>query len=566
MAATGDGGKDRARGDAAAPTDGATGRDRAPGPPSPADRAPAGSSTARHAATVAAGILASRLFGFVRQHFLARALGLSEAADAFNAAFRIPNFLQNLFGEGVLSASFIPVYARLLAEDDEEQATRVAAAVGALLAATTAVLVLVGLAATPLLVDAIAPGFTGATRELATNLVRILFPGAGLLVLSAWCLGILNSHQRFLLSYASPVAWNLAIIASLLLAPRDAAPADLARIAAYGSLAGSALQLVVQGPMVLRLLGRLPGSLARARDGVGAVLRSFGPVFVGRGVVQISAYVDTVIASFLPAGAVAALANAQVLAVLPVSLFGMSVSAAELPAMSRARGSADRIAGELRTRLDGGLRRIAFLVVPSAMAFAALGDVLASALFEAGRFTRADATWVWGILAGSAVGLLASTLGRLYASTFYALRDTRTPLRCAVVRVALTIALGILFALPLPRALGIDPRWGAAGLTASAGLAGWIELGLLRRALGRRIGPTGLAADYLARLWFAALLAAAAGWVARIALDAQPPLLRGAAVVGAFGPAYLAAAALLGIDEGRRLLDRLPGARRATRG
>src|SRR5262249_43182250 len=156
----------------------------------------------------------------------------------------------------------------------------------------------------------------------------------------------------------------------------------------------------------------------------------------------------------------AALTNAQTLYVLPVSLFGMSVSAAELPAMSSALGAEADVAGELRVRLDAGLRRIAFLVVPSAMAFAAIGDLLAAALFQSGRFTREDSVYVWGILAGSAVGLLASTLGRLYASTYYALRDTRTPLRFAVVRVLLTTALGLAFALPLPRLLGLDPKWG----------------------------------------------------------------------------------------------------------
>ncbi|MFM7737746.1 MAG: lipid II flippase MurJ, partial [Alphaproteobacteria bacterium] len=278
-----------------------------------------GSRTGRHAALVATGILASRLAGFVRQHFLARMLGLSDASDAFNAAFRIPNFLQNLFGEGVLSASFIPVYARLVGEGDEEEATRVAIAVGALLAACTSVIVLLGMAATPVLIDTIAPGFEGAKRELTIRLVRILFPGAGLLVLSAWCLGILNSHHRFLLSYAAPIAWNLAIVAALLLAGRSSDADRVATAAAWGSFAGSGLQMLVQLPAVAALLGRFKGSLREARGHVQTVLRNFLPVFVGRGVVQISAYVDTVIASLLPAGAVAALSSAQVLSILPVS-------------------------------------------------------------------------------------------------------------------------------------------------------------------------------------------------------------------------------------------------------
>src|SRR5262249_49370187 len=156
----------------------------------------------------------------------------------------------------------------------------------------------------------------------------------------------------------------------------------------------------------------------------------------------------------------------QTLYTLPVSLFGMAVSAAELPAMSSATGDEAQVAGYLRQRLDAGLRQIAFFIVPSAMAFLALGDVIAAGVFEGGKFDARYAVYVWGIVAGSAVGLLASTLGRLYSSTFYALRDTRTPLRFAVIRVALTTALGYLCALPLPRWLDIDPRWGVAGLTA----------------------------------------------------------------------------------------------------
>ncbi len=169
----------------------------------------------RHAFLVAAGIFLSRIAGLIRQRIFAHYFGNSDAADAFNAAFRIPNFLQNLFGEGVLSASFIPVYAGLLARKDDEEARRTAGAVASLLALTTSVLVLIGVLATPYLIDAIAPGFHGEKRELTIRLVRILFPGAGLLVFSAWCLGILNSHRRFFLSYTAPVIWNAAMIATL---------------------------------------------------------------------------------------------------------------------------------------------------------------------------------------------------------------------------------------------------------------------------------------------------------------------------------------------------------------
>jgi len=507
-------------------------------------------STGRHAFLVAAGILLSRLVGLVRQRVFSHYFGLlSDPADAFNQAFRIPNFLQNLFGEGVLSASFIPIYSRLLAEGDEEESGRLAGAIAAILALTASALVLLGVLATPLFVDIIAPGFHGAKRDLTIRIVRILFPGAGLLVISAWCLGILNSHRKFFVSYTAPVVWNFAMIGVLIgLGGRLAEP-SLAVALAWGSVAGSALQVGVQAPQVLRLARRLRIRLDTRSAHVRETLRNFVPVFISRGVVQISAFVDGMLASPLPTGAVTGLANAQTLYTLPVSLFGMSVSAAELPAMSSALGDEQQVAGYLRQRLNAGLRQIAFFIVPSAMAFLALGDVVAGLVFQSGKFTHANAVYVWGVLAGSAVGLLASTLGRLYSSTYYALRDTRTPLRFAVLRVALTTGLGYIGALRLPGWIGIDPRWGVAALTASAGVAGWVEFMLLRRALNRRIGRTGLPASLVARLWSAAFLAAAIAWGVKLAIGRRHPLMVGAAVLGMYGVAYLATTYWLRVEE-----------------
>src|SRR5437764_7884440 len=181
---------------------------------------------------------------------------------------RIPNFLQNLFGEGVLSASFIPVYARLRALGEDEEASDVADAIATLLALITAALVLLGVLATPFLIDAIAPGFEGAKRELTIRLVRIFFPGAGLLVMSAWCLGVLNSHRRFFLSYTAPVVWNIAIIAALVSFGKKVTQFDLAVVAAWASVVGSGLQFAVQLPTVLRLLHRLRPQLYLVSDQV----------------------------------------------------------------------------------------------------------------------------------------------------------------------------------------------------------------------------------------------------------------------------------------------------------
>lgn len=513
----------------------------------------------RGAATlIGAGILLSRIAGLVRQKVFAHYFSTSLAADAFSAAFRIPNMLQNLFGEGVLSAAFIPAYTGLLARKSDEDANRLAGAVISALALVAALLVLLGVLFAPLLVGLIAPGFTGEKQELTVRLTQIFFPGAALLVFSAWCLGILNSHRRFFLSYTAPVVWNLVMVAALIGYGPGTAQPRLAVILAWASVAGSALQFAVQLPLVMRLAKGVRANLDFKSANAQGVFRSFVPVFIGRGVVQISAFIDSFIASWLPTGAVAIVSYAQVLYTLPVGLFGMAVSAAELPAMSSALGTAEEVAAYLRGRLDGGLERIAFFIIPSAVAFLALGDVVAGVLFQSGRFTHSDTIWVWQVLAGSTIGLLAATWGRLYSSTFYALRDTQTPLRFAIARVALNLALGAFMALYLPGKLGIDPRIGVAGLTAASGMAAWVEFYLLRRALTARIGRTSLAPTYTLRLWLAALVAAAIAWGIKVQLEGGGHTVWiGLAVLAAYGVAYVLITTLLGVREAMAMTSRV---------
>lgn len=494
----------------------------------------------------------SRLLGLVRDRVFAHYLGNSDVADAFRAAFRIPNFLQNLFGEGVLSASFIPVYARLRAEGKDEEASEVAEAIFAILLLLTSVLVLLGILAAPWLIDAIAPGFHGEKRALVIQLVQILFPGAALLVLSAWCLGVLNSHRKFLLSYAAPVIWNVTMIAAFLWNGGRQGQRSLAIVIAFASVVGSGLQFAVQVPSVLRLLWPLALRIQLRSASVRTIVRNFFPVFLSRGVVQISAYLDSLIASFLPTGAVSALAYAQTVNSLPVSLFGMAISAAELPAMSSTLGTTEEIAETLRRRLGQGLQNIAYFVIPSAVAFILLGDVIVATIYRSGKFTAADVTFVWSVLAGSGVGLLASTSGRLYSSAFYALRNTRTPLIFALIRVGLTVMLGYFFALPLPKLLGVDRHWGAAGLTFSAGLAGWVEFALLRRGLHQRIGVVPEARARTAKLWGAAILAAMIGYGVKRVLPVPPghfsSLILGVVVLPLFGVLYLLFSRVFGVE------------------
>jgi putative peptidoglycan lipid II flippase len=458
----------------------------------------------------------------------------------------------------VLSASFIPVYTRLRAEGREAEARRLAGAVFGILAAFVAVLVALGVTFTPWLVDVLAPGFSGERRELTITLARILFPGVGLLVLSAWCLSILNSHRKFFLSYAAPVVWNLAIIAATLLAGTGRGLEHIVVMAAWGAVAGSLLQFLVQLPAVLRLTRGLSVSLDVRGPEVRSVFATFAPAFLTRGVSQISAFIDGILASFLPYGAVTALANAQTLYTLPVSLFGMSIAAAELPELAEAAVGGEAAHGALRDRLETAMRRVAFFIVPTVVAFAALGQVVAALFFQTGRFSGDDAEYVWLILAGSTIGLLAGTLGRLYSSAFYALADTRTPLRYAAIRLVLSAGLGFFAAVKLPGLLGLESIYGAVGITAAGGLVAWAEFMLLRSSLARRIGPTSIGLGYLARLWGPALAGGAVGsLILGQVRDSVGPIPRAALVLTPFAIIYLVGTALLQVPVARGLIDRL---------
>lgn len=460
---------------------------------------------------VAAGILLSRASGLVRQRVFAHYLGSGMVAGVFNAALRIPNLLQNLLGEGVLSSSFIPVYAHLLARGERDEADHVAGAVGGLLAAVTAVLVAIGMLATPLVVRIITPGLSAVEHAMAVRLVRVLFPATGTLVLSAWCLGVLNSHRRFFLSYAAPVVMNAAVVTVLMVQGGRVGEARLALMVSWGYFGGAVLQVLVQAPAALALLGRVRISVRASRASVWTVLHNFGPAVVGRGVVQISAFLDTVYASYVGTRGLAAMGYQQVLYLLPISLFGMAISASELPAMSSIVGSPEAVAEKLRGRLAAALPRLAFYVVPSAAGFLLLGDVVAGALFQTGAQNPADTRYLWLVLMGSTVGLVAAAMARLYASAFYALKDTRTPLGFASVRLAVTAGLAWYSAVKMPGVLGVPREIGLVGITATTGVAAWLEYALLRRALAARIGRVGLAPSALLRLWASAIAAGGAG-------------------------------------------------------
>ena len=559
-----------------------------PGPDSPT--AAVGASR-RNSALVASGILLSRLSGLVREKLLGFFLGSGIGVEAFRTALRIPNLMQNLLGEGVLSASFIPVYARLLEEGREEEAGRVAGAVAGLLALVAGTLVVAGVVFARPITSVIALGFPEGSQkfELTVTLVRIITPGIGFLVLSAWCLGVLNSHRKFFLSYVAPVLWNAAMITALVVFGLRGADVDttLPVALAWGTFVGGALQFAVQLPAVIGVSRGLRPSLDVARPGVKRVLSAFGPVVTGRGVVQLSAYIDTIIASFLATGAIAALGFAQTLYVLPVSLFGMSVAAAELPELS-AMDHADR--RSMRRRLDEGLARIVFFVAPTVVGFVLIGDLIVGLLYQGGEFGPRATVQVWAVLAAYSLGLLASTSARLLQSALYGVGDPRTPAKLAAVRVVVSAGLGLLLMLQLDQFHVTSPqqieqigelpsftvaseglrgaeenlfRLGAAGLALAAAVAAWLEYGLLLRAVRARFGDVRFLGLHLRRILMASGVAALVALGVRVVLAGLSPWVAGPLGIAVVGGVYLLVAWRLDLPEvaaaARILRNRLGG-------
>lgn len=541
-----------------------------PPPPPPIQPPAAGRGGA---AFIALGILASRLIGFVRERAMAHYFGVGPHADVFRAALRAPNAIQNLLGEGTLSAAFIPLYTRMIHEGREEEAGRFAGAVFGLLLTVAGGLSLLGVLLARPIVAILSMGFlddTGAVDryELAVAAVRIIFPMTGFLVLSVWALGILNSHRKFLVPYLAPVAWNAAIIAALVWVGRTSGGsvpslATLDRLlfaACWGALAGGFLQFLVQLPVVARVLRGFRLSFSTRVTGMPEALRSFAPVLAGRGVVQLAGYLDQFLASFLAAGAVGVLGYAQMPYMLPISLFGMSVAAAELPELARLGAKP----AELAPRVRRSLRQMAFLNVPTFVGYLAFGILIIGLLYRTGSFTAADQWLVYLVLCGYTLGLLATTSSRLLQNTFYALGETAVPARIAAWRVGLSAAIAIPLMLLLDRvpvaALlpdlppnlppeGSALRLGAVGLALASGAGAWFELWRLQRELGRRGAAGAVPWKETSRLLLLAALAALAAAGIWSVLPQLHVVVMALAVVGSFGLMYLGLAWRLAPEE-----------------
>jgi putative peptidoglycan lipid II flippase len=518
------------RGDPVTPTPESTPRDRSP--------------------TVQAAIFLSRIAGFARDRALSHFFGASVHADAWRAAMRLPNLLQNLLGEGTLNSSFTPVLSEMAAQRKTEAGRALAGAVLGLLLLTAGVVVLLGVIFAGPLVQILFPGFDEAQQGRTAGLVRLFFPMTGLLALSAWTIGILNSRRDYFLPYAAPVLWNLAIIGAFVLGGWALGWSEdrLLQFAGVGALVGGALQFGIQLPRVLRGMGPIRPSVSLQPEGVREVIRRFLPALAGRGAVNLGSYAEFFLASFLAAGAVATLGYAQTLYLLPIALFGMSVAIVQLPELSAARAVEIPI-----HRLEGALFRVSYFTVPSAAVYLVLGAPVVASIYQTGAFGPAEVHVTGLVLGAYALGIWPSAQSRVLNSAFQSLGDTRTPAWIALARVLSAVGVGAVLMLRLDAiTLGNGLALGAVGLALGSAVGGWVEWTLLNRRLARRFGTSvRWRSGALTGVCMAAALAVATGWglgkaVESGRLPALHPILHGLMLLGPTGAVYLGVTLMMG--------------------
>ena len=455
----------------------------------------------------AAGIGLSRFSGVARSVLVTNILGIGLIGDAFAAAQRVPNILQNLFGEGALSAAFVPEYSRLL-ESDPKEAGKLAGGILSFLLCLVAGLTAVAFLATEPITRSIAWGFTGERFDLTVQLVRIIILGTAVLVMSAWCLAILNSHGRFFLGYAAPVAWNICqIIVLIVLAISEVTGSTAAEALAWALVIGSLIQVLIQIPTVLRGNRNIRFNLLWKEPSTALVLRRFVPAVAGRGALQLSSFMDLALASLLSIGAASALAAAQAIYLLPVALIATSIVAVELPELSRSPDTAT-----IHERVNKRLLQMLWLVGPILALYFAAGAPIADFLFNLGGLRNSidpgDLTVIGFALGAYALGLPALLSSRLLQSVCFSTGDTTTPSRIALARVLLSAGLGLVLMFqfeqvvvinqtlvgfgdwnfvwgPLPdaarNAQQLPPRLGPVGLALGSAIGAWFEFWWLRK-------------------------------------------------------------------------------------
>ncbi len=413
----------------------------------------------------------SRILGFIRDVLTAIILGAGPLADAFIVALKLPNLFRRVTAEGAFSVSFVPMYSRKLHQDGAAAAEDFASNAFAVMFTLLTPFVLLAMAAMPIVIKLIAPGFTvGEERyDLAVELTRVTFPYLLLISLSALMGGMLNAHDRFMPFAAAPIVFNLALIAALLFL--EPMMESGAHALSWGLFAAGVLQFiglifcVRKYRLGLRL--RMPKFDADIRQ----LFKLMGPGVLGAGVVHINLFVDIIIASTLPEGSISYLYYADRINQLPLGMVGIAVGTALLPMLSRTMAGGN--IAESRALFNRALEVCLILALPAGVAMATVALPMIKALFEYGNFDANDARTTAWVLAGYAIGVPAYVASKVFSTTYYARHDTKTPVKMAIITALLNIA----------GALALIQYIGVAGIALSTGICGWVQFVLLLRGL-----------------------------------------------------------------------------------
>ena len=434
------------------------------------------SRTTRAAGVVGLATLLSRIFGFIRDVVIAWFFGAGLSSDAFFVAFRIPNLLRRLFAEGSLSIAFIPVFTQYLANFGKDEAFKFARSALRLLSILLVIITVAGILSSPIIIRIIAPGFTGSTCKfsMTVNLTRIMFPYIFFISLVAFCMGILNSLGHFAAPALAPVLLNLAMIGSVfIISPRMNNPVTGLAI---GVLIGGILQLALQIPFLIKKGFFFWQKTKIYHPGLKKMGVLMLPAILGAAVYQINILVGTLLASLLPEGSVSYLYYADRLVQFPLGIFAIATATAVLPSLSRQAAANDLAA--VKNTFSHAMRLVFFITLPSMIGLIVLREPIVALLFKRGAFNSETTRLTAQALLYYSVGLWAFSSVRVVVSAFYALQDTKTPVKMAVISIIANIILGIILMKPM----------GHGGLALSTSLASMLNFCLLLRALKLKIG------------------------------------------------------------------------------
>jgi putative peptidoglycan lipid II flippase len=420
----------------------------------------------RNIFTVGGWTLISRITGFVRDVVMAAALGAGPIADAFFVAFRLPNHFRAIFAEGAFAAAFVPAYARRLQQDGRDEAQRFANGVGTGLFLIQILLLALALLFTPQVVRLLAPGLIDDPMrfDLAVALTRITFPYLALMAMETMIAGTLNANHRFAAAAGAPVLLNISMVSTLLLA---AFFPTAGHAAAWGVLIAGVLQVLLVGSDAERNGFGFRFRWPKLDESTVRFLKALGPAIIGAGGVQLALFADTVIATFLPTGALSALYYADRINQLPIGVVGIAVGIVLLPEMSRRIAAGDEPGA---AAAQGRAIELSLLIaIPFVAAAIAIPDLIMRALFARGAFTNADAAAAAATLAAYAIGLIPFMLMRSFTAPFLARGDTATPVKAALVGVLVNVLLKIVLMGPLSQ----------VGLALATSAGAWLNLVLL---------------------------------------------------------------------------------------